>query len=595
MGFKMKIRFSIIFLLLFPLLTLAQVLESEEITIEELKSHLQYLASDELEGRKPGTKGGMLAAEYILNELKKSNIQLLGEGGFQKLEVLKGIELDEGNKFILDDKELIFSQDYAVFPITSDGQANSSAVFCGYGFNIDEENMKWNDYKDVEINGKWVIVLRGAPVDTSSVFDNYSALRKKALTAKDNGASGIIFISGASFDPEDELVMLDNSRESSVGIPVLQIKRNILDDILTNYELSIAQLENYYKDNLSPYSIEFDIPFNITVKIKKITDTTQNIVALVEGSDPILKDEYLVLGAHYDHLGFGGPGSGSRRPDTIAIHNGADDNASGSAAILEIIEKIKANATDFRRSIIFVAFGAEEMGLIGSKYFTENPLVPIDKIKFMFNLDMVGRFDDENKSISIGGTGTAKELPELITNELQSFDLKATLSPEGFGPSDHASFYAKDIPVMFLFTGIHDDYHTPEDDWDKINYEGQKIISDFTYSIIKTIANLDNSLEYQEAGPKERSNETRKFKVTLGIMPDVAASDGKGLRVDGVIPDRPAHYAGIKKGDVIIAMDGKEIGDIYDYMNRLSSFKEGQRINVEVMRGEEKVILIVQL
>ncbi len=591
----MRICLSLIIFLLLPFVITAQLNDDEEITVDELTAHIKYLASDELEGRKPGTKGGKLAAEYIRAELKRNNIKLFGEDGFQKFDVLKGIEVDEGTKFLIDDNELEFLKDYSLFPISSEGTAVSSIVFCGYGFNIDEENMKWNDYKDVDVTGKWAIVLRGAPNDSTGIFDNHSALRKKALSAKDNGAAGIIFVSGLQFDPDDELVVLDNSRESNVGIPVLQLKRNVLDELFNEVEISVEQMENYYQENLSPYSFPLDISFDIAVNIKKITDTTQNIVAIVEGSDPILKDEYIILGAHYDHLGIGGPGSGSRQPDTSDVHNGADDNASGSAAILELIEKIKAVASDIKRSIIFVAFGAEEMGLLGSKYFTENPPVALEKIKFMINLDMVGRLNEEDKTISIGGTGTAVGLPEMINSELENFDLKATLSPEGFGPSDHASFYAKDIPVMFIFTGIHDDYHTPADDWDKINYKGEKIISDFTYSMIKRIANLESSLVYQEAGPKERSSETRKFKVTLGIMPDVAASDSKGLRVDGVIKDRPAYYAGMKKGDVIISMDGKEVGDIYDYMNRLSSFKQGQRITVEVLRGEEKVILIVEL
>ncbi|MBZ0179873.1 MAG: M20/M25/M40 family metallo-hydrolase [Melioribacteraceae bacterium] len=591
----MRFRYSFFIFFVLSFVIVAQAQESEEITVDELTAHIKYLASDELEGRKPGTLGGKLAAEYIRNELKKNSIKLLGEDGFQNFDVLKGIEVGEGTKFLIGEKELEFSKDYSLFPISSEGDAISSTVFCGYGFSIDEENLNWNDYKDIDVTGKWVIVLRGAPIDSTGRFENYSALRKKALTAKDNGAAGIIFVSGLQFDPDDELVELDNSRESNVGIPVLQLKRNVLDEIFTEFEISVEQMEAFYAENLAPYSIALDIPFDISVKIKKLTDKTQNIIAIVEGSDPVLKDEYIIIGAHYDHLGMGGPGSGSRRPDTIDVHNGADDNASGSAAILEIIEKIQANASEFKRSIIFVAFAAEEMGLLGSKYFTENPPVPLEKIKFMINLDMVGRLNEEDKSISIGGTGTAVGLPELINDVLNSYEMKATLSPEGFGPSDHASFYAKDIPVMFLFTGIHDDYHTPEDDWDKLNFEGEKLVSDFAYSIIERISNLDLSLVYQEAGPKERSSETRKFKVTLGIMPDVAASDSRGLRVDGVIKDRPAFYAGMRKGDVIISMDGKEVGDIYDYMNRLSSFKQGQRITVEVLRGEEKVILIVEL
>jgi Zn-dependent M28 family amino/carboxypeptidase len=316
---------------------------------------------------------------------------------------------------------------------------------------------------------------------------------------------------------------------------------------------------------------------------------------MIEGNDPQLKNEYVLIGAHYDHLGYGGPGSGSRTPDTIAVHNGADDNASGTTAAIEIFERLANHKEELNRSVIFMAFSAEEMGLIGSKYFTNNPLVELNKIKFMINLDMVGRLNPEEKDLTIGGVGTALGLEDMIKTYADFTDLKVKTSKEGYGPSDHASFYAKDIPVMFVFTGIHEDYHTPADDPNTINYEGEKQVADFVYNIALEIINLPEALAYQEAGPKQSMSSGRRFKVTLGIMPDVAGGNGDGVTADAVIEGRPAYFAGMQKGDRIVALDGKEVKDIYDYMNRLSSFKPGQRINVDVMRGDKKVILIVDL
>ena len=211
----------------------------------------------------------------------------------------------------------------------------------------------------------------------------------------------------------------------------------------------------------------------------------------------------------------------------------------------------------------------------------------------MFNFDMVGRL--EENALTLNGTGTAVGLEDMLQTyaELHRFNL--SMSPEGLGPSDHAPFYASDIPVLMFFTGIHQDYHTPDDTADKVNYEGQKRVSDFAYDVIMDVANQEEAFVFQEAGPKERNTTRRKFKVTLGIMPDVAGAEKRGLRVDAVMPDRPAQLAGVQKNDIIIAMDGKSVKDVYEYMHRLSDFQVGQRISVQVLRGDEKVLLIVEL
>ena len=269
--------------------------------------------------------------------------------------------------------------------------------------------------------------------------------------------------------------------------------------MLKGIKLSIALLETILDSTKTVHSMTLETTLTATADVIKNKVQTQNVVAILpasaKGSN---KDEFLVIGAHYDHLGFGGFGSGSRRPDTLAIHNGADDNASGVAAIMEIVEKLASVRKSLKRNFLVIAFGAEEMGTIGSRYFTNNPLVDLRKIKYMLNLDMIGRLDKENKSLTIGGTGTAKGMEAVIPKLLQRYYLNAKMSPEGYGPSDHANFYANDIPVLFFFTGAHEDYHTPNDDVEYINFEGSKEISDFIYELVIEIANLEETLAFQD-------------------------------------------------------------------------------------------------
>ena len=588
---------ALVFSILISVSCFAQKTDNPEITIDELKQHISYLASDELEGRKPGTQGIEKAANYLKSQISKLNVKPLGDNFFQYLDVITDVKAGDQNKLSFNDFNAIINDDFTPLSMSDSKQVKASAVFVGFGFEINEENLKWNDYENVDVNGQWVIILRDAPnYSGNEVLDKYKSLRKKILTARDKGAAGIILVNGRDFDLEDNLISLSSSgRESNVGLPVVNVKRKVINKLLENYEFTVEQLEEAIKQNKSPKSFEIDIVIDAQVDLKIINSKTKNVVALLEGSDPVLKNEYIIIGAHYDHLGYGGKNSGSRMPDTIAIHNGADDNASGTAANLEVFEKLAANRKDIKRSIIYVAFTAEEMGLIGSKYFSNNPLVDLSKIKFMFNFDMVGRMNPDTKSISIGGTGTAEGLEDLIKSHTENSGLSVKFNSEGYGPSDHASFYAKDIPVMFLFTGIHEDYHTPKDDADLINYEGEKLIADLTYDMIVDIANRSEALKYKEAGPKEQRSASSRMRVSLGIMPDVASSDIKGVRADAVIEGKPASKAGMRKGDIITAIDGKPVNDIYDYMNRLSGFKPGDKISVEILRDKEKVLLQCEL
>jgi hypothetical protein len=588
---------SLIILLLTGFSVLAQIAEPE-ITTKELEAHVYFLASDELEGRKPGTNGGMEAARYIRDQFISFGLKPIGENGFQYFNVTTGITKGVDNKLALNDSIFELNIDFIPMPFSSDADVTAEVVFAGFGFEIDHDSLQWNDYKDIDAEGKWVLILRGDPEPDKeeSLFISSSSDRDKALLARDNKAAGVLLVNGPQFG--DKLLSGTFDRVTAdVGIPVINISQSVANIILKNSGKNINDLEKEIIKNMQTASFTTGEVVSGTTELIKNEVQTQNVVAIIEGSDSTLKDEFIVIGAHYDHLGFGGEGSGSRTPDTMAIHNGADDNASGTAGIIELAEKLSNNKDQLKRSIVIMAFGAEEMGLLGSQFFTSNALVDLKDVKAMFNFDMIGRLDTTDAGVMVAGTGTAVEFESWLASYEEESDLAFNHSPEGYGASDHASFYASNVPVLFFTTGAHPDYHTPADDADKINYEGQKEILDYAYPLIVDIANRDNNLTYQEAGPKERTGGAgrRGLKVKLGIMPDFTATENDGLGVGGVTAGGPASKAGMLKGDKIIAINGMAITNIYDYMNRLKKLKPGETISVDIMRNDQKKVLVVVL
>ncbi|HEM49067.1 MAG TPA: M20/M25/M40 family metallo-hydrolase, partial [Caldithrix sp.] len=435
----------------------------DNITVEELYEHVAFLASDSLKGRKPGTPEGDLAAAYIRDQIKKSGLQLLGDNGFQYFDVVTDVEPGPVNSLTINDFTAKINEDYIPLAFSKDTSAQAEVVFVDYGFDFDDDSVAWHSYKNLDVKGKYVLILRGDPDPErgNSVFESYNSLRHKVLKAKDQGVLGLLFVSGKNIDPDDALIeMTVNDGRTSAGVQVIHIKRAVADKLLEKQNVTIEALEKEINENRQPKSIQLNQVISLSTQIIKKTARTQNVVGLLPGNDAFLKNEYIVIGAHYDHLGMGGTGSGSRRPDTMAVHNGADDNASGVASIIEIVEKIASMKNENKRSLIFIAFGAEEMGLLGSKFFTDHPLIDIKNVKTMFNLDMVGSLNKETKALTVGGTGTAVGLSDLVTQLVDTTKLVLKQSTEGYGPSDHASFYMKDIPVLFFFTGVTQEYHT---------------------------------------------------------------------------------------------------------------------------------------
>ncbi len=568
-----------------------------EITPKEILGHIEFLASENLKGRGTGTPESFIAAQYIRDQFKADGLRLLGENGMQYFDLVANIELGGNNGLQIGEIKGKIGEDFTPLPFSSNGKIDAAVVFAGYGFEISTDSIKWHDYQNIDAKGKWVLILRGSPESEKPTgkFDVFVDERFKVLTAKDKGAAGVIFVSGEKFDADDKLLKLsyDKSAANS-GIPVFQIKRTLAEHIFAAAGKTLAQVESGLITSQTAESFETGINVAAQTDIIQMKVKTQNIVAVLEGSDPVLKDQYILIGAHYDHLGFGGVGSGSRMPDTVAVHYGADDNASGVSGVIELAEKLASEKKNIARSIIFMAFGAEEMGLVGSKYFTENPLIPLKNIDAMINFDMIGRLK-ENNSITVGGTGTSSQSEEILNNLASKTSLVMKYSPEGYGPSDHAAFYTSNIPVFYFTTGAHEDYHTPFDKPETINEEGETKIVEFAELLVMEIANRQEFLTYKEAGPKSQAKGGYNFKVTFGIMPDVTSSENDGLGVDGVRKGGPAEVGGIKKGDKIVAIDGKTVTNIYEYMGRLKTLEAGQRVSVDVMRDGKREVLIIQL
>jgi aminopeptidase YwaD len=583
-------------LLLILILLLFSCSGKREVTVKELREHVKYLASDSLKGRLTGSEGDSLAATYIRKELISYGLVPLSGDGMQRFEVTKRIVAGENNSLTIDGTSFIPEKDFMPLAFSSNGSLGAEVVFAGYGFSINADSLKWNDYAGLQVKGKWVLILRSDPEpdNSKSPFIPFSGDRDKALLAKDMGAAGVLLVSGPASDQQDAFEQLNNEG-FSVDIPVLRIKREVADIILAKSNKSIGLLEKTLNNSKKPSSFLTKSSVSATTEIVRETANTRNVVMLLPGEDETLKNEYLIIGAHFDHLGMGGPGSSSRAPDTVGIHHGADDNASGVSLMLELAEKFALTKGSHKRSIICIAFSGEEEGLLGSKHFTSQPGIDLSKVNAMINLDMVGRLNDTSM-LQISGVGTAAGLKELVYSRSDTNILKLKLSDEGYGPSDHSSFYFKNIPVLFYFTGAHLDYHTPSDTWDKINFPGMVTISSEVFSVAEEIANSKERLQFREAGPKAEPVRYRRGKgASLGIMPDFAGVVKNGLRADAVTPGKPAALGGMKKGDIITAINGKTVNNIQDYMSRMSQLKHGQTISVEILRSGKKEVLLIQL
>ncbi|HPG34440.1 MAG TPA: M20/M25/M40 family metallo-hydrolase, partial [Lentimicrobium sp.] len=514
--------------------------------------------------------------------------------------VISDVVAGSKNSLTVVNHDFVAGKDFMPFSFSSSETVDAEVVFAGFGISGVSGDLAWDDFAGKDVKNKLVLVLRGDPEpdNQNSAFIPMATDRAKALAAHDRGAAGILLVSPSSFDKKDQPVDITFDKTvSDAGLPVISITRNLAGAILGLPATAVDSLEKVMISARSTANVNGLNRVKLTADVIRNKVTTRNIIAMIPGNDPVLKDEFVVVGAHYDHLGMGGTGSGSRVPDVHAVHGGADDNASGVAAIIALSEYFAKEANRPSRSLLFVSFGAEEMGILGSRYFVANCPVAIKSVKAMVNLDMVGRLKSQDPALTISGTGTFTVADSLIDllGKNRSFVIKK--SPDGYGPSDHAAFYGKDIPVLFITTGAHEDYHTPDDMASRINYNGVEQVIDFTADLVAVLSDMPVAPVFREAGSrKESGNYGRNLKVTLGIMPDVSGAETSGgMKVEGTRKDGPAASAGMLKGDIITAINGMPVTNIYDYMSRLGKLKPGEVVNVEVIREGKKEVLIIQL
>lgn len=566
-----------------------------KITADEVLAHIKYLASDELGGRFPGTKGDSLTEDYIIKQFKSYKLKPAGENGYkQNFNFVSEVKLGENNFFSITSgsgkQEYTVEVDFRPMGYSSVGAAEGELVFAGYGINAPEQN--YNDFKDIDLKGKIAVVLKNSPGYNNphdNPFAQYENPRRKANMVKEAGAIGLIIIAGPGHG-EDELGRLRVSTDK-IEIPVIGAMRSVFDKLFAENSKDLAKIQADIDSLKTPNSFVFaGAKARIQTDLIFITAYTNNLIGMIEGSDPVLKNETIVIGAHMDHLGDGLKYGSLYDKHEPAIHNGADDNASGTSGIMELAEYFASKKKELKRSLLFMAFSAEEAGLIGSAYFTKSELFKKMNIVSMINLDMIGRLAD-NK-LTVGGTGTSSIWDKMLDslNGISNFNL--TKNADGFGPSDHSSFYGKEVPVLFFFTSLHSDYHRPTDDWDKINADGEVKILNMVAGVIESLNNLSSKPDYIKSKEQTSENRNMGFRVTLGIIPDYSSSSD-GLSITGVKAGSVGEKAGLQAGDIIKKMGDFEIKNIYDYTDALSRFKPGDETMLLVKRGNDELTLNV--
>ncbi len=516
--------------------------KSDKEVIVNLQKEITYLASDQLQGRRTGTEGEKLAYQYLSSQFEKAGLAPKGDDGsyIQSFQIDEGKQILPATHLIINDTPLQTGKDFFPLIYSGDGSAKGDVSPA-----FKEKGMPWFwDIKEVLEENQ-----------NNPHFDVADAIRNKALDIAEKGASALIIYNSGSND--DGLEFDGKAKASQIAIPVIYLSKEMA--------------AKYLSDDAANLTID------LQTALGSKTRTGHNVIGYIDNGGAYT----IILGAHYDHLGLG-EDNNALDPNNHEVHNGADDNASGTAAMIELAKAVKDSKFK-NNNYLFICFSGEELGLLGSKYFTQKPTVPLEKVDYMINCDMIGRFNNDTKKIIIGGYGTSPEWSRILPKKTKSLTVKFDSS--GIGPSDHTSFYLKNIPVLFFFTGMEKDYHKATDDADKINFVGEFRVIQYIEDILKQ---TNNSQKIAFSKTREPKMENAHFSVTLGFMPDYSYS-GNGVRADAIIDGKTAQKIGMKAGDVITKLGDYQVSDLNSYMAALGKFKKGDSTLVTVMRGNEKM------
>lgn len=580
--------------------------------LARVKADLFFLAGEECEGRGLETDGIQKAARHIAKAFEQAGLKPAGtDGYFQPFPVYTG-RAERGPKQALtftrgEGSPVAPKLDDGFVPLAGKGTLKAGLAFVGYG--ITAPQLKYDDYAGVDVAGKWVVVLRRTPRadNTEKPFDpapdsNYGSLAYKVRQAEGKKAAGIVFVNDATYGKNED-APIQASVMPATELPVVQVKRSVLDKLLPEGK-TLAAIEAGIDADTKPNSFVLDgWTAEAEVSFVRPSLTARNVVGVLPGSGP-LADETVVVGAHYDHLGRGEVGSMLGAGGKGKVHFGADDNASGTTGLLELARRLGAMKDRVGRRVVFIAFSGEERGLFGSLHYCNHPTFPLDKTVFMLNMDMIGRAspapdapDNEPKKdrLVVYGTGTGSGLEAAVDKFSAPLGFNLIKVPTGSGPSDHESFFLKKVPVLFLFTGTHRDYHTPADTPDKVNFAGLLKAVDLAEGLTTHFAARAERPKFEatkggwydptEARPRKTG---RASGPRLGIMPGNYEAEDGGVLVEDVTPGGAAEKAGLKKGDRVVSIAGKPVKNIEDYMKAMAAQKAGVEIEVVVVRKDKK-------
>jgi peptidase M28-like protein/PDZ domain-containing protein/PA domain-containing protein len=572
-------------------------------------NHIKYLASPEMRGRASGSPELEKAANYIAAQFRSIGLKPVeGTSYRQAFSVTTNAKLGQANRFEVTDNgkttELKTGEDFLPFNFSSRGRIAGPVVFAGYGITAPEYN--YDDYAGLDVKGKLVLVLRHEPqefdeksVFAGKVYTEHAQFFSKAVNAKMHGAAGVILIND-QFNHHGESDQLEKfgrtAGPTDAGIPFVQIRADVAGGWIRDAGKNLDDIGAAIDKDLQPRS--FALPESIQVRenvdVERVTKTVHNVAGYWPGET----DEYVIIGAHFDHLGLGEQFSMAPSLAGTTVHPGADDNASGTAGVIELARWFVSQPKQ-KRGILFLAFAGEELGLLGSSYYVNHPDLPLGKAAAMINLDMIGRV--RNGKVYVGGVGTGSNLRATLDPILARSPMHLDYSDvAGYGSSDHTSFTTKQVPVLFFFSGLHGDYHKPSDTWDKIDAPD-------AVKLLELIAEVGSKLCTEDERPQfVRVKETQPhagavagssrsgYGPDFGSIPDFAEISN-GVRFADIREGSPAAEAGLKAGDILVEFDAKPIGNLYDFTYALRSKKPGDRVTVKVLRGTETVTASVLL
>ena len=573
-------------------------LPDPQVTAQELIGHIRKLSHDDWQGRGAGSEGEKLATDYIAAQFERLGLEPAGQDGtwFQAAKVGENVTIEAGCVLAATPARgkrltLVEGKDFTPFRASANGDVEAEAVFAGFG--ITAPQLKYDDYAGLDVKGKVVVIFRQLPSDKApwrgrGVTGRYATFVAKLDQAQKRGAAALVLIN----NPRDYSGKKDRLHTGGIGgatakIPFMHVTRSGGTKLLkTLFGAGAKKLEAACASGTTPkQAVRKSGRLKAACRLAREPITGRNVCALLRPGAKETFDEYVVIGGHHDHVGLGNHG-GSRagRSGIGKIHNGADDNASGTAGVLEAAGYLASRQEELRRPILFITFTGEERGLLGSKWWVDHPTVELQKVAAMINMDMVGRLG--KKPLWAGGVGTATAFRPLIEKRAAEIPIKVKYGDGGVAPSDNTSFYRKDIPVLFFFTGLHADYHLPTDDADKIDKRGIEKVVRLAAEVTFDIANLGRRPVFKRADTGGMPGGPPRLGITVG------AGDG-GVGVTGLAPGGAADKAGVKVGDVILALGRTPTPDMPGLRRALRKLKPGSKHKLKVRRGAGIIALTV--